>query len=118
MNRPTERRSGYASGVSPLSSGPAPSFDAPGAGVQADQRGCYPVGKGRVGYMHSRPDQYMTASGPVPGAPPVQGSPVGEPLAPAIGPGEAGFGGPGSEPSTLQRFADSWGDHLKKLMGR
>jgi hypothetical protein len=39
--------------------------------------------RGRV-----RGDTYQTASGPAPGAPPVHGSPIGQPLAPEIGPNE------------------------------
>jgi hypothetical protein len=86
MNRRDEKRSGYASGVSVLSSERSTRpFSTPDVAS-------FPRGKGRV-----RPDQDMTPSGPAPGAVPVHGAPGGRPVAPSIGPGESGFGGPGSK---------------------
>jgi hypothetical protein len=55
----------------------------PRIGVALTSDASFARGKGRV-----RQDQHMTASGPAPGPVPVHGSPVGQPLAPQIGPGE------------------------------
>jgi hypothetical protein len=84
MNTPGSKRSGHATGVSPLSSGP-PSFDAPSAGVQrGDQRGSFPRGKSRVGYMHARDDQ--GPNDPLP----FHGSPGPKPIVPQAGPPQRG----------------------------
>jgi hypothetical protein len=105
-------RSGPRVGVSALSSGPLRPV--------AAQRPIVPSSEVNPSdaRLRARPDQYMTASGPAPGAPPVQGGERAQPLAPAIGKDEPGYCGPGSEPSTPQRFADGWRSHLSKLLGR
>jgi hypothetical protein len=78
MHTPSPRRPNERIGVSPLSTPRAKPFSSEGAGLPRD-------------------DAYMSSSGPVPGPVPTHGSPIGQPLAPSIGKGEPGFGGPGSE---------------------
>jgi hypothetical protein len=115
MNTPSERRSGERVGCSPLSSGPTPTFDAPAAGLPRAADGRFSTGK-PVAYMHQRHHQRSDGRSQwgvedIHGAAPVS-------IAPSIGENEPGFGGPGSEPSALQHFADSVLGHFNKLLGR